>query len=174
MIFKETRLHGVFIIEPEKVEDHRGFFALSWSQRDFAERGLNSQLAECNISFNRKKGILRGLHYQVAPHEQAKLVRCTRGAIYDVALDLRPGSPTEREWVAVELTANNHRMFFIPEGLAHGYQTLTARAEILYQMSEYYHPELARGVRYNDPAFNIEWPIPNPLMLERDRSYPLV
>jgi dTDP-4-dehydrorhamnose 3,5-epimerase len=174
MIFTETKLKGVFIIEPERVADERGFFACSWSCQEFVERGLNPRLVECNVSFNRRKGILRGLHFQAAPYQQAKLVRCTLGSIYDVALDLRPCSPTERQWVAVELTARNHRMLFIPEGLAHGYQTLTDEAEVFYQMSEYYHPELAGGVRFNDPAFDIEWPLSPPIMIERDRTYPLL
>jgi dTDP-4-dehydrorhamnose 3,5-epimerase len=174
MIFSQTNLPGVFVIDPEPFNDERGFFARSWSGSEFAAQGIDSNLVECNISFNKNKGILRGLHYQTAPHEQAKLVRCTAGAIYDVAVDLRPGSPTLHQWTAVELTQLNHRMLFISPGYAHGYQTLTDNAEVFYQMSDYYHPECSQGVRWNDPAFGIEWPLAEPIMIERDRTYPLI
>lgn len=174
MIFSKTKLSGLFIVEPEKFEDERGFFACSWSQAEFERQGIESNLVECNISFNKRRAILRGLHYQVAPHEQAKLVRCTQGAIFDVAVDLRPDSTTRFQWVGVELSGANHRMFFIPAGFAHGYQTLTESSEIFYQMSAYYNPNSGRGVRWDDPAFGIEWPLPNPIMIERDRSYPLL
>jgi dTDP-4-dehydrorhamnose 3,5-epimerase len=174
MIFSETKLAGVFIIDPEPFEDERGFFARSWSQPEFEAHGIEGRLAECNISFNSRKGILRGLHYQASPFEQSKLVRCTSGCIYDVAVDLRGGSPTLHQWVAVELTEDNHRMLFIPGGCAHGYQTLTERSEVFYQMSNYYNAESGRGVRWNDPAFGIEWPLPDPIMIERDRTYELL
>ena len=150
----------------------RGFFTRSWSQREFEARGLNSRLVECNISFNKKRGTLRGLHYQAAPHEQAKLVRCTMGAIYDVIVDLRPDSATFKQWVAVELTASNRQMLYVPEGFAHGFQTLEDRTEAFYQMSEYYAPECARGVRWNDPAFSIEWPPAERTIIARDQQYP--
>ena len=171
MIFTETKLRGAFIVEPERIEDERGFFARSWSQREFAGRGLESRLEECNISFNRRKGILRGMHFQVAPFAQAKLVRCTAGAIYDVAVDLRRDSETFKQWVAVELSAENRLMFFIPEGFAHGFQTLADNTELFYQMSEVYAPQHARGVRWNDPAFGIEWPLDERIMIARDREY---
>jgi dTDP-4-dehydrorhamnose 3,5-epimerase len=171
MIFTETQLKGAFIIELERFEDERGFFALSWSERVFAERGLDAKLLECNVSFNRKKGTLRGMHYQQAPYGQAKLVRCTMGALYDIIIDLRPASPTLKQWVGVELTAANRLMLYVPEGFAHGFQTLADDTEILYQMSSMYVPESAHGVRWNDPAFNIEWPNAVTMISERDRLY---
>jgi dTDP-4-dehydrorhamnose 3,5-epimerase len=172
MIFRDTELQGVFIIEPEIIEDERGFFACSWTTDDFQKRGLNPRLMQCNISFNKQKGTVRGMHFQRKPHEEAKLIRCTRGAIYDVAIDLRPGSPTQYKWVAAELTSDNHRLLYIPEGFAHGYQTLTDSAELFYQISEYYHPESAGGVRWNDPVFDIKWPLPLTKIAERDSTYP--
>src|SRR5215471_11101687 len=155
MIFEETKIKGLFVIEPELISDERGFFACSWSSCEFENRGLSSELVQCNISFNRQRGTVRGMHYQREPHQEVKLVRCTRGALYDVAVDLRTDSPTRYQWVAAELTAENRRMFYIPKGFAHGYITLTDDTEILYQMSEYYHPESAAGLRWNDPALNI-------------------
>jgi dTDP-4-dehydrorhamnose 3,5-epimerase len=174
MIFVETKLAGVFSIDPDEFEDERGTLARTWSLREFAEHGLNPKLAECNLSFSLRKGTLRGMHYQTQPFAQAKLVRCSAGAVYDVAIDLRPDSATFRKWEAVELTAENRRMFYIPEGCAHGFQTLEHRTEVFYQMSEVYAPEYARGVRWNDPAFGIEWPLPDPFMLGRDANYALV
>jgi dTDP-4-dehydrorhamnose 3,5-epimerase len=158
VLFSETKLRGVFVVEPERIEDERGFFARTWCRREFEAHGLNPNLVQCSISFNRNKGTLRGMHYQLAPHAEAKLVRCTMGAMYDVALDLRRDSATFKEWVAVELTAENRRMLYIPEGVAHGFQTLTDNTEVLYQMSEFYDPQSARGVLWNDPVFGIEWP----------------
>lgn len=158
MIFQETKLKGAFIIEVERIEDERGFFARAWCRNEFRPRGLESQLAQSNISFNWKKGTLRGMHFQVAPHEEVKLVRCTRGAIYDVIIDLRPNSPTYKQWIGVELTATNHRMLYVPKGFAHGYQTLENDSEVFYQASEFYAPECERGIRWNDPAFGIDWP----------------
>jgi dTDP-4-dehydrorhamnose 3,5-epimerase len=172
VIFNETKLKAAFAIELQKQEDERGFFARSWCQQDFAEHGLNPKLVQCNISFNQLKGTLRGMHYQVAPHEEAKLVRCTRGALYDVIVDLRPASPTFKQWLGIELTAENHRMLYIPEGFAHGFQTLEDDTEVFYQMSEFYHPECARGVRWNDPAFNILWPVEEKIISAKDNSYP--
>ena len=171
MVFIETNLKGAFIIEPEFLRDERGFFARTWCQKEFAAHGINPCFVQCNISSNTKKGTLRGLHYQVKPHEEAKLVRCTMGAAYDVILDLRPGSPTFKQWVAVELTAENRRMLFIPAGLAHGFQTLVDNTEIFYQMSEFYHPECARGVRYDDPDFAIRWALPVTIVSNNDMSY---
>ncbi len=151
MRFQSTTLPGVFILELELRADERGFFARTWCQAEFEAHGLNPRLAQCSVSFNRKKGTLRGMHFQAAPHEECKVVRCTRGAIYDVVIDLRPDSPTRHQWMAAELTAENRRAFYIPEGFAHGFQTLVDDTEVFYQISEFYHPELARGVRWNDP-----------------------
>jgi len=172
MIFAETKIKGVFVIEPELIEDERGFFACSWLRGEFEQRNLNPQLVQCNISFNRKRGTLRGMHYQENPHQETKLVRCTQGAILDVAVDLRVTSPTRHQWVSVELTSDNRRMFYIPEGFAHGYQTLVDDTEVFYQMSEYYYPELARGLRWNDPILSIEWPLTPSVIADRDANYP--
>jgi len=172
MIFTETRLKGAYIITLEKIEDERGFFARSWCQGEFAERGLNSNLSQCNISYNRHKGIIRGMHYQAAPHEEAKLVRCTMGTIYDVIIDLRPNSKTHKEWFSLELSAENRQLLYVPEGFAHGFQTLSDNAEVFYQMSTSYAPESAKGVRWNDAAFGIQWPEDVQLISERDQSYP--
>jgi dTDP-4-dehydrorhamnose 3,5-epimerase len=172
MIFTETKLQGAFIIAIERVEDERGLFARTWCQREFEAHGLCAQLVQCNIPFNRHKGTLRGMHYQAAPYAEAKLVRCTSGAVYDVIIDLRPDSPTFKRWVAVELTADNRRMLFIPEGFAHGFQTLANGSEVFYQMSQFYGPEYARGVRWDDPAFKISWPAEKRTISERDRSLP--
>jgi dTDP-4-dehydrorhamnose 3,5-epimerase len=172
VLFTETRLPGVFIVEPQRLEDERGFFARSWSPEEFEAHGLNPRLAQCSISYNKRKGTLRGMHYQVAPRAEAKLVRCTAGAIYDVALDLRPESPAFRQWISAELTPQNHKMLYIPEGLAHGFQTLTDDAEVFYQISESYHPESARGVRWDDPAFALEWPLPPTAISQRDSNHP--
>jgi dTDP-4-dehydrorhamnose 3,5-epimerase len=172
MIFTETRLKGAFIIEPDRLEDERGFFARSWCEREAAAYGLHPKWVQCNISFNKKKATLRGMHYQFAPFEEAKLVRCTRGAIYDVIIDLRPNSSTLRQWVAVELSVENRRMLYIPEGFAHGFLTLDDNTEIFYQMSEFYASAYARGVRWNDLAFAIEWPTDVRVISDKDRSYP--
>lgn len=174
MIFKKTELQGAYIIEPEPIEDERGFFARIWSEEEFASHGLNSKLVQCNTSFNKLVGTLRGMHYQSAPHEEAKLVRCTAGAIYDVMLDLREDSPTYLKWIGVELSARNRRLVYIPEGFAHGFQTLEPGAEVFYQVSEYFHPESARGVRWDDPVFGIEWPLEVRVISERDRTHPLL
>ena len=171
MIFIETELTGAFIIKPERLEDERGFFARTFCREEFTAHGLNLNTAQCDISFNKRSGTLRGLHYQTAPCEEAKLVRCTRGAIFDVIVDLRRESPSFMQWVSVELTADNHRMLYIPEGLAHGFQTLAKHSEIFYQMSQPYHPEYARGIRWDDPAFRISWPT-NPTAISlRDQKY---
>jgi dTDP-4-dehydrorhamnose 3,5-epimerase len=172
VVFYETNIEGAFVIEPERVEDERGFFARTWCRREFETRGLNPCLMQCNISFNKKKGTLRGMHYQQEPYEEVKLVRCTMGGIYDVIIDLRSGSPTFKKWTAVEMTAENRRMIYIPVGLAHGFQSLTDNSEVLYQMSEFYHPESAHGLRWNDPTFGIEWPLPIKTISTKDMSYP--
>jgi dTDP-4-dehydrorhamnose 3,5-epimerase len=172
MLFTETSLKDVYIVDLVRHEDMRGFFGRAWCQQEFAEQGLNSQLVQCNISFNKKRGTLRGMHYQMPPHEEAKLVRCTRGAMYDVALDLRSHSPTFKNWLAVELTSENRRALYIPGGFAHGFQTLTDDTEVFYQMSEFYFPEAAQGIRWNDSAFQIDWPIVAPIISEKDSTYP--
>jgi dTDP-4-dehydrorhamnose 3,5-epimerase len=173
LIFQPSPLAGAFVVELERREDERGFFARSFCQDEFAKHGLNPRLVQCNVSFNTRRGTLRGMHYQAKPHEEAKVVRCTQGAVWDVMVDLRPESATFKRWQGVELSAANRRALYIPEGLAHGFQTLTDDAELLYLMSEFYHPESARGVRWDDPAFRIEWPLQDPHMSERDRTYPL-
>lgn len=172
MRFLPTNLSGVFVVEMELREDARGLFARSWCQDEFAAQGLNTRLAQCSISYNKRRGILRGMHFQAEPYAEVKLVRCTAGAVYDVALDLRPASPTFRQWTAIELTTENRRALYVPIGCAHGFQTLTEGAEILYHMSEFYHADAASGVRWNDPAFGIRWPVENPLLSERDATYP--
>lgn len=172
MLFKETKLKGAFIIELERFEDQRGFFALSWSDKKFAEQGLESRLVECNVSFNKKKGTLRGMHYQQAPHGQVKLVRCTMGAIYDVIVDLRPASPTFKQWMSIELTAKNRLTLYVPKDFAHGFQTLEDDSEVFYQMSSPYVPGSGRGVRWNDPAFGIKWPEDERIIIERDQQHP--
>jgi len=171
MIFTETKLKGAYIIEPERLDDERGFFARTFCQEEFKAHGLNPRVVQCNISFNKKRGTLRGMHYQVAPYEEAKLVRCTMGTIHDVALDLRPDSLTFKQWIGVELSAENRRMLYIPEGFAHGFQTLEDNTEVFYQVSEFYHPESTRGVCWNDPEFGIEWSLSNPIMSDKDKSF---
>lgn len=167
MIFKETALNGLYEIELERLEDERGFFARTFSREEFKALGLNPNFVECSISFNPKRGTLRGMHYQAAPHEEAKLVRCTMGAVYDVVIDLRHQSPTSGQWMSMELTAENRRMLYVPEGCAHGFQTLETNSEVLYQMSEVHRPEAARGIKWNDPAFGIVWPTPMPAVISR-------
>ncbi len=172
MIFTETKLNGAFIVEPERLEDGRGFFARIWCHREFKTYGLNSILAQCSISFNKKKGTLRGMHYQAAPNEEVKLVRCTSGAIYDVIIDLRYDSETFKQWISVELTSKNRKMVYIPEGFAHGFLTLEDNSEVFYQMSECYALGSARGVRWNDSAFSIRWPIDVKVISDKDNKYP--
>jgi dTDP-4-dehydrorhamnose 3,5-epimerase len=171
MLFTETKLKGAFIIELEPREDERGFFARSWCEGEFEQHGLNPRLVQCNISFNKQRGTLRGMHYQVAPFPEAKLVRCTMGAIYDVIIDLRAESPTFKQWLAVELSAENRRGLYIPETFAHGFQTLMDNTEVFYQMSEFFHPECARGIRWNDPAFGIEWFLVQDIISSKDSEY---
>ncbi len=172
MIFRDTALAGVFIVEPEVLGDERGFFARVWCSRELEARGLEHRLVQSSISYNTRRGTLRGMHFQAEPYGEVKLVRCTTGAIHDVTIDLRPESPTFKRWIGVELTATNRRTLYVPKGFAHGFQTLEPDSEVLYQMSEFYHPESARGVRWNDPAFGIKWPLPDPIMSDRDRTYP--
>lgn len=172
MRYRDTLIEGVWIVEPERHEDERGFFARIWDADEFAERGLDRRLAQRSISYNALRGTLRGLHYQGAPHAEAKLVRCTSGAIWDVAVDLRSNSPTQCGWFGVELSAENRLALYVPEGCAHGFLTLTADTEVEYQISERYHPDAGRGVRWDDPAFAIGWPGEVAVINERDRSYP--
>ena len=174
MRFKQTPLPGAWVVELQLLEDERGWFARTFDAKEFEARGMNPDVAQCNASFNARRDTLRGMHYQAEPHGESKLVRCVRGAIFDVAVDLRPGSPAFRRWHGVELSAENHRAFYIPPGLAHGFQTLTDDCEVLYEMGHRYVPESARGVRWDDPAFAIEWPAARDerTISERDRAYP--
>jgi dTDP-4-dehydrorhamnose 3,5-epimerase len=172
MIFEETKIAGIFKIQLEPVSDNRGFFARSWCRKEFATRGLNPDLAQCNLSFSKRKGTLRGMHYQSAPHAETKLIRCTRGSIFDIAVDLRPASPTFKQWTSEILTAENYHMLYVPQGCAHGFLTLEDDCEVFYQMSEFYHPESAAGVRWDDPAFGIVWPVEVKVISLRDASYP--
>ncbi len=171
MILTQTKLPGAYVIEIEKREDQRGFFGRTYCREEFEAYGLNSRVVQCNISFNKRKGTLRGMHFQAAPFAEAKLVRCTSGSIYDVIIDLRPGSRTFKQHFAVELSAANHRMLYVPEEMAHGFQTLEDDTEVFYQMSQIFSAEHARGVRWNDPAFGIEWPADERIIVERDRNY---
>ncbi len=172
MHFYETELKGAYIIEMNPIEDERGFFARSFCRKEFEQRGLNPSIAQCNISFNRNKGTLRGMHYQEAPKEEAKLVICLRGSIYDAIIDLRLDSPTFSRWVAVELSAQNNKMLYVPEGFAHGFQTLEDDTLILYKITEFYAPELSRGIRWDDPAFAINWPLEDKIISAKDRRLP--
>jgi dTDP-4-dehydrorhamnose 3,5-epimerase len=172
MKFHKTRLEGVFHICVDVKIDERGSFARTWCHEEFRANGLNPELSQCSISFNTRKGTLRGMHYQDTPHWESKLIRCTKGALYDVVLDLRKDSPTFKQWTAAVLTAENREMLYAPEGCAHGFLTLEPESEVLYQISEPYYPELSRGVRWNDPAFQIAWPGDVNVISERDRTYP--
>jgi dTDP-4-dehydrorhamnose 3,5-epimerase len=172
VIFTATALPGVVIVEPEARADERGLFARTFCAREFAAHGLETRVAQSSVSFNPRRGTLRGLHYQAPPHAEAKLVRCTRGEIFDVALDLRPDSPAFKRHVALVLTAADRRALYVPPGCAHGFETLADDCEVLYQISEFHVPESARGVRWDDPAFAIPWPLPPAVISERDRGYP--
>jgi dTDP-4-dehydrorhamnose 3,5-epimerase len=172
--FIETPLAGLYVVEIEPIEDARGFFARSFCAHEFRAHGLLHTIAQCNISFNEKAATLRGLHFQAAPYEEAKLIRCTRGAIFDVAVDIRPESRTFLKWFAAELTPDNRHMMLIPQGFAHGFQTLVEKSEIFYLMSEFYHPENVRGLRWDDPALAITWPLGNPVISDKDRNYSLI
>ncbi len=171
MIFQEIPLKGAYLIEPEEIRDERGFFARCFCCKEFKNHDLNEHWVQCNISFNVDKGTVRGMHYQGEPHGEVKLVRCTMGSIYDVIVDLRPGSPTYLEHYGVELSAENRKALYIPEGFAHGFQTLLDSSEIFYQMSNYYVPVYAKGVRWNDPSINISWPLPISSISKTDELY---
>ena len=172
MKFTPAGLEGAYVIELDRLEDERGYFARTFCRDEFSAHGLRSVFPQCNTSFNARKGTLRGMHYQAQPHEEAKIVRCTRGAIHDVIVDIRRDSATYRKWISVELTADNARMLYIPEGCAHGFQTLADGSEVFYQMSATFHPESARGLRWNDPGLAIRWPLASPIVSERDAGYP--
>jgi dTDP-4-dehydrorhamnose 3,5-epimerase len=167
-----TALSGAWLVEPEPLSDERGFFARTFCADEFRRHGLNPAIAQCSISFNRERGTLRGMHYQAAPHEEAKLVRCTQGAIFDAIVDLRPGSATRHRWFGVELTAANRRMLYVPEGFAHGFLTLEPETEVLYQISVAYRPESQRGFHWQDPAVAIAWPQAPRVVSPRDQSLP--
>lgn len=172
MNFKETQIKGAFVIDLELHEDRRGFFARTFCAKEFEAHSLTTYFPQCNLSFNRTKGTLRGMHYQVSPSKETKLVRCTRGAIYDVIIDLRPKSPTYLTHIAVELTAQNHRALYVPEQCAHGFQSLTDDTEVFYQMGDFYNSKYDAGARYDDPTFGIEWPLPVSEISEKDRTWP--
>ena len=171
MIFTETEISGSYLIDVKRIGDERGFFGRLWCEKEMEEMGLVSTIKQSNIGVSPLKGTLRGLHYQTAPHQEVKIIRCPRGAIYDVIVDLRPDSPTFKKWFAVELTAENSRMLYVPEGCATGYQTLVDDTEIYYHTSEFYHPESATGVRHDDPAFGIEWPLPIAAISDNDKNW---
>jgi dTDP-4-dehydrorhamnose 3,5-epimerase len=173
VIFTETELPGAFVIDPEPREDERGFFARVWDRSEFEQHGLSTAISQCNVAYNRAGSTLRGMHYQAAPHAEVKLVRCTRGAVYDVIVDVRPDSPTHLRWIGVELTAENGRMLYVPEGFAHGYQTLEDRTETHYQVSAAYEPTAERGLRWDDPAVGIVWPeAEQRIISDKDRAWP--
>lgn len=172
MLFTETEIRGAFILDAEQIADERGFFARSWARDEFEAHGLKPDLAQCNLSYNHRKGTVRGMHWQAPPHAETKLVRCTQGGIYDVIVDLRPDSPTYLRWIGVELTAENRRALYIPEGCAHGFQTLDDATEVFYMITEYYTPAAARGMRWNDPAINVTWPLAVTVISDRDAHYP--
>ena len=172
MKFIPTPLPGAFVIEPQLFTDERGFFTSTFSRAKFAEHGCNAELHECNVSFNKKAGTLRGMHFQKPPHAQSKLVRCTRGAIWDAIIDLRPDSSTFKQWFGAELTANNRKQLYIPEGFAHGFITLADETEVFYQMGNVYNAAASAGVRWNDPAFGIQWPREVSVIIDRDATYP--
>lgn len=174
MKFIDTTIPGVYLLEMERRADERGHFARIWCEREFTAHGLNPKLAQCSASYNLRCGTLRGMHYQAPPHAEAKLVRCTRGAIFDVALDLRPDSPAYCRWIGFDLSPDNGRMLYIPEGCAHGFQSLEDGSEVLYLISTPFEPAAARGARWDDPAFTIRWPITEPILSDKDRSWPLI
>lgn len=171
MIFVETELSGALVVEPERLEDGRGFFARTFCQKELQSHGIDFQVAQCDVSFNQTKGTVRGMHYQLAPHAEAKLVSCRKGAVYDVIIDLRPVSPTFKRWAAVELSEENRRILYIPEGFAHGFQTLIDESEVFYMISEFFYPDCAGGLRWNDPLFRIRWPLPVSTISEKDAAY---
>ena len=173
MKFTKTDIEDVYLVDLDLLEDERGFFARSWCKNEFREQGLNIDIVQCNISYNNTKGTIRGMHLQTKPFKESKLVRCTQGSMFDVLIDLRENSDTFRKWISVILNSGNRKMVYIPEGVAHGFQTLEDDTEVFYQMSEFYHPECAMGFRWDDPAFEISWPLEPMLISEKDMSYNL-
>ncbi len=171
MIFSETTISGLWQVTLDRREDERGWFARSWCVREFEERGLNPRMVQCNLSFNKARGTLRGMHYQVEPHTEDKYIRVNRGAIYDVAIDLRPDSPSYKRWEGFELSTENNSLLYLPKGIAHGFLTLVDNTEVMYLVSAFYEGESGRGVRWDDPAFGVEWPFKPLVMVDRDRSY---
>lgn len=171
MLFDQLNLKGAMLIQFDKLEDERGFFARSFCQNEFKEHHLHTHIAQSNVSFNKKRGTIRGMHYQILPHAEAKLVSCVRGAIYDVIIDLRPDSETFKQWLGIETGAQDYEMLYVPEGFAHGFQTLTSNAVVCYHMFEFYHPESSRGVRFDDSAFDIKWPLQCAVISKKDLSY---
>lgn len=174
MNFQRTKIPGVVLIEPALLQDERGFFARTWCEESMAQEGLNTCQKQCNVSFNHKRGTLRGMHLQLAPHEECKIVRCTRGQIFDVVVDLRPQSFTYMQWQAFDLNSENHHLLYIPAGIAHGFQTLSDNAEVFYHMSESYFPAASVGYRWDDPVFNIEWPLEVACISAKDANFPLI
>lgn len=171
MIFTELELKGAFLVEVKKLEDERGFFGRAWCANEFKQHGLNPSFVQLNTSFSHKKGTIRGMHYQVDPYQEVKFIRCTRGRIWDVIIDLRPGSPTFMKWMGNELSADNYRMVYVPENFAHGFVTLEDNSEVYYPVSQFYTPGAERGLRWNDPAFDIKWPIEITVVSEKDQSH---
>lgn len=172
MRYRETGVPGAFLLEPEPHQDRRGLFARVWDRREMEERGLDAAVAQVSLSSNRMRGTVRGMHFQTAPSDETKLVRCVRGSLYDVLLDLRPDSTAYLRWKSFDLSADNRLGLYVPKGVAHGFQTLADDTEVLYQISTFHDPDTARGVRWDDPAFGIEWPVPEPILSDRDREYP--
>ena len=172
MIFQQTELQGAFLIQLDKIKDNRGFFARAWCEKEFSDHGLTAVVHQANVSFNFKAGTLRGMHYQLEPYGEAKTVRCTRGAIYDVIIDLRPNSPTYKQWIGAELSADNYTMLYVPENFGHGFLTLADNTEVTYQVSEFYTPGAERGIRWNDPTFAIRWPVDVRVISEKDANWP--
>ena len=172
MIFTETDLQGAYVIDVEPIKDNRGFFARGWCKSEFEDQGLKSQIVQCNLSFNHSKGTVRGMHYQLDPFREVKLIRCIRGAIYDVIIDIRTNSASFKSWFGIELSEENRRMLYVPEGFAHGYQTLFDNCEVFYQVTEYYQPNHEYGIRWNDPVFDIKWPLHATIVSDKDKTYP--
>jgi dTDP-4-dehydrorhamnose 3,5-epimerase len=172
LIFTETKLKGAFILDVKRLEDERGFFGRSWCKKEMQEHGLNSNVVQANVSFNHKRGTLRGMHFQFSPYQETKLVRCTKGALYDVIIDLRKDSPTYKQWIGVELTEDNFRMLYVPEDFAHGFITLQDNTAITYQVTQFYTPGAEGGIRWNDPTVGIEWPVPIEVISSKDSNHP--
>lgn len=172
MIFSETKLSGAYVIEIEKIEDERGFFARTWDKREFSKKKLDSEFVQSSVSLNKKKGTIRGMHYQIKPYEETKIIRCIKGRIFDVIIDLRPNSKTFKEWFSIELSENNYKMIYIPKGFAHGFQTLEDNTEVFYQISQAYESKFSKGIKWNDKILDVKWPMKNIIISEKDKSLP--